>query len=113
MKHNKYLDLALKIENIGQSYLELLKLKSIHIVSGLGIKLMAGTVVVLLFIPCMVSFNLALALWLGGKLGKLYYGFLIISLAYLLCMVMFAIWLYYFKAKLKHAIIKYLLNIHL
>jgi hypothetical protein len=68
-----------KVETLGISSFELAKLKSIEASSSVAtslISVLSVTVMVVFFVTVL---NIGVALWLGDLLGKLYYGFFILS----------------------------------
>lgn len=72
-----------KVESFGRTSYELAKLKSLEastIVASSLISVLSVTIMAVLFI---IIFNIGIALWLGDLLGKVYYGFFIVAMFYL------------------------------
>lgn len=82
IKENLIEPLLERVEQYGKTSFELLKLKSIDKtadVSSILISRLLFTIVLSIFA---LTLNIAIALWLGDMLGKIYYGFLIVALFY-------------------------------
>lgn len=67
----------------GKVSLELVKLKAVDKTSDIVSSVVPHSVVVILFSSFMLFLNLGLAVFIGDLLGKLYYGFFIISAFYI------------------------------
>jgi hypothetical protein len=82
--HNLIDGLVKRITEFGQANIELIKLriidKTISIISALFPDLIVGTLLAIF----LFFLNLGLAFWLGNLLGKIYFGFLALSLVYLM-----------------------------
>ena len=68
----------------GKTTIELVKLKALDKTSDVVSSVVPHSVVLIVLSSFMLFLNLGIALWLGDLLGKLFYGFLIISGFYLL-----------------------------
>ena len=73
-----------RTKELGLAYFELIKLKTIdntiNFISAIFPDLIVGSLIIIF----LFFLNLGLALWLGTILGKIYFGFLAISLFYLI-----------------------------
>ena len=72
-------DLFVKAEKYATTNLELCKLKAVDksadIISTLGMHLVIGSFISL----CILILNVGVALWLGGRIGNLSYGFFVVA----------------------------------
>ena len=75
--------------------IELFKLKTIDKSSEIVSSLFAGIVITILIIFFLLLLNVGVALWIGGMLGRFYYGFFIVAGFYLVA----ALVLYIFRNK--------------
>ncbi len=71
-----------KVEDYGNTTIELMKLKAINksadIISSLALKIVLFAVITLFIIIA----NVGVSLWIGDLLGKSYYGFFIVAACY-------------------------------
>jgi ABC-type uncharacterized transport system fused permease/ATPase subunit len=86
MEDNKKLleSLVERATDYGKTSFELVKLQAVDKSSEVVSSVIPHTVVIILFSSFMLFLNLGLALWLGEILGKIFYGFFIVSAFYVL-----------------------------
>lgn len=68
----------------GKTSFDLVKLQAVDKSSEVVSSVIPHTVVLILFSSFMLFLNLGLALWLGEILGKIFYGFFVVSAFYIL-----------------------------
>jgi hypothetical protein len=73
-----------RLEVYGKTTIEISKLKVIEASIKVTTKIISKLSVVVIISLSILIFSLALALYLGDLLGKSYYGFLIVAIAYLI-----------------------------
>jgi hypothetical protein len=81
---NKLEALGEEAYDLAEAKLHLLKLKTVNktaAIASAGVWSISLFVLALLFV---LMVNIGLALWLGEKMGKAYYGFFVVSLVYIL-----------------------------
>jgi hypothetical protein len=98
-------------EDYVEARIGLLKLKAVDkfstLIASLGSAFFFAIIIFLFFF----SFNIGLAFWIGNLLGKIYYGFFIVSGFYLLVGLFFYLFRHkLLKNPLKNMVIKKLLN---
>jgi len=71
-----------KAEEYGKTSFELLKLKSIDKAADVSSQVISRLVIGIVVLIFTIFLNIAIALWLGDLLGKIYYGFLIVAAFY-------------------------------
>lgn len=71
-----------KAVDYGKTSIQLAKLRALSKASNLVSSYVAHSVVLVFIFIFLLFLNLGLAIWIGDILGKSYYGFLVISLAY-------------------------------
>ena len=71
-----------KIKILGLSTIELVKLRFYNKLTNVIALLITDLVVLLSVLVMLFFFNIALALWIGELLGKMYFGFLAVGLFY-------------------------------
>jgi hypothetical protein len=86
MEENRKLleSLVERATDYGKTSFELVKLQAVDKSSEVVSSIIPHTVVIILFSSFMLFLNLGLALWIGEVLGKLFYGFFIVSAFYVL-----------------------------
>jgi ABC-type uncharacterized transport system fused permease/ATPase subunit len=86
MEDNKKLleSLVERATDYGKTSFELVKLQAVDKTSEVVSSVVPHTVVIILFSSFMLFLNLGLALWLGDMLGKIFYGFFIVSAFYVI-----------------------------
>ena len=78
-----------QVENYGKITFQLSKLRAAAAAASGMSGLLSFTGVVVLMSMVVLMFNIGIAFWLGDYLGKVYYGFFIIALFYLVLAVGF------------------------
>ena len=77
-------NLVIRVKELSLAYIELIKLRTtdkvINIISAIFPDLIVGT----LFVIFLFFLHLGLAIWLGNVFGKIYFGFLLVALFYLI-----------------------------
>jgi hypothetical protein len=76
--------LVKRLTEFGLTYQELVKLKIVNKATNIISAIFPDLIVTTLFMIFLLFLNLGLALWLGDVLGKIYFGFLAVSLLYLM-----------------------------
>jgi hypothetical protein len=71
-----------KATEYGKSSYELAKLKALDKTSEILSTLLANSVVMVIISSFMLFLNLGLAFWIGEILGKIYFGFFVVSAFY-------------------------------
>jgi hypothetical protein len=66
----------------GKTSIELAKLKTLDKTTDIISSFIPLSVVIILFVSCLLFLNLGLALWLGELLGKTFYGFFMVPAFY-------------------------------
>ena len=74
--------LVKRLTEFGLTYLELIKLKTINKATNIVSAIFPDLIVSTLFMIFLFFLSLGLALWLGDVLGKIYLGFIAVSLFY-------------------------------
>lgn len=90
-----------------KSSYELAKLKALDKISDIVSGIIVNAIVFVLFVSFMIFLNLGLAFWLGEILGKIYYGFFVVAVFY----IVVAVFVYFFINKcLKKRICNYIIK---
>lgn len=84
-----------KIKIYGNTSYELAKLKSLEVTTIVASSLISALSITVMVVLFTIFFNIGMALWLGDLLGKVYYGFFIVAVFYLVVGVI----LYFFLRK--------------
>ena len=80
-----------KGEQYGKTTLELLKLKTLDKSSDVASNLVSWLIVFVFAVLFFLILNIGVVLWLGGLMGKSYYGFFAVSGFYALLALIFGI----------------------
>lgn len=99
-----------KFKDYGKTSMELVKLKSINKTSDILSTLLARLFLLLSMTFFLISFNIAVALWLGDLIGKTYDGFLIVAAFYGVVGVILYFIQPAMKARINDSIIRLILN---
>jgi fatty acid desaturase len=100
-----------KAEDFGKTSYEVIKLKVIDKTSDVISSFVPHSIVFVLVVSFLLFLNLGLAFWLGEILGKIYYGFFIVTAFYaVLAIVMHFLMHKWIKRLIWNSIIKLLLN---
>lgn len=95
-----------KAEAYGKTTLELYKLKALEAAIVISTTLITRLVIVVMVSMFALILNIGIALLIGDLLGKLYYGFFIVSAFYLVATVVFSSFLHqWIKKPLTNTII--------
>ncbi len=73
-----------KATDYGKTSFELVKLKALDKTTDVVSSLVPNSIVIILIASFLLFFNLALALWAGDILGRLFYGFFAVAAFYML-----------------------------
>lgn len=73
-----------RVTEFSMTYIELLKLKTIHKSTEVVSSVLPDLVVSILLFVFLLFINLGLAFWIGDLLGRIYQGFLIVAAFYLI-----------------------------
>jgi ABC-type multidrug transport system fused ATPase/permease subunit len=87
--------LYFRIKTFSSTSYELAKLKSLEVATSVATSLISVLSVTVMVVLFTIFFNIGMALWLGDLLGKVYYGFFIVAIFYLVVGVI----LYFFLRK--------------
>ena len=90
-EHSSIDALIEKGEQYGKTTLELLKLKTLDKSSDVASNLVSWLIVFVFAVLFFLIMNIGVALWLGGLMGKSYYGFFAVSGFYALLALIFGI----------------------
>jgi hypothetical protein len=95
----------------GKTTYELVKLKALDKTSEVVSSFIPHTIVILLIVSFMLFLNLGLAIWLGGILGKTFYGFFAVAAFYGLIGIVIHFFMHKWLKKLvSNYIIKHMLK---
>jgi fatty acid desaturase len=83
-KGNVFESLLEKVSEYGKTSYELVKLKAVDRTSDVVSSIVPHTIVFVLLVTFVLFLNLGVALWLGDILGKIFYGFFVVSAFYIL-----------------------------
>jgi Putative Actinobacterial Holin-X, holin superfamily III len=73
-----------RVSELSLAHIELIKLKAIDKTTGFISSIFPDFIIGILLSVFVLFLNLSLAFWLGKVLGEIFYGFLVVSLFYLL-----------------------------
>jgi len=100
-----------RVTDYFKTTVELVKLKAVEKISDLGAELIPNAFIIGIIISALLFLNIGLALWLGGILGNMYYGFLAVGAFHALLAIVFRLFFYKrLKQKFSRQIIKALLK---
>jgi hypothetical protein len=99
-----------KAEAYSKTSFEILKLKALEKTADLASTLVSRYLLTIVIVFFAITINIAIALWLGELLGKVYYGFLVVASCYALAAIILLIIHPFIKRKVNNAIIKQLFN---
>jgi hypothetical protein len=99
-----------KAEAYSTTSLELIKLKALDKTAGVASALISGSLFTIIVSIFVLTINIAIALWLGELLGKVYYGFLVVAACYALAAIILLVMHPLIKKSINNAIIKQLFN---
>ena len=83
-----------KVELYSKTSFELSKLKALETTTMVASTVLSRLTIIVVFSMFMLFFNIGIALFVGELLGRSYYGFLIVSGAYLLAGIILHFFLY-------------------
>jgi hypothetical protein len=99
-----------RAEQYGKTNFELLKLKTLDKTADISSGLISRLFLAIVLLLCIITLNIAGALWLGSMLGKNYYGFLVVASFYGLIAIILLFIHPVIKARVKDAVIIQILN---
>ncbi len=99
-----------RVEQFTKTNFELIKLKSIDKSAELASIIISRLVLVFMVSFFLITLTIATSLWLGDLLGKIYYGFFIVSGIYGILGIVFYFIQASIKEKFNNSIIKQILN---
>ena len=99
-----------KAEAYSKTSFEILKLKTLHKTADVTSTLVSRSLFTIVISFFAFTINIAIALWLGEVLGKMYYGFLVVASCYALVAIILLIIHPYIKTRANNAIIRQLFN---
>jgi hypothetical protein len=103
-------DLIASAEQYNKINLGLLKLKSIDKTADIVSTLTSRTLLVITISIVLLMLTITASLWLGELLGKYYYGFLLVSIAYAILGILLLLVHKHIKSNVADRIIKQMLN---
>ena len=110
-KNNGIKNMFENVQDYFDTKIDLIKLKAVEKVSESISSIASGLVIMVILTLFFILLNIGLALWIGEYLGKIYYGFLILSGFYGLVGLIFYLsrdkWL---KSPIQNGIINKILN---
>lgn len=77
-------ELFYKLRDYGDTRIELFKLKSLHKITGVLSSLIVSVILIGLLSLIILCFTIGFAILLGAWLGKMYYGFFIMAIIYII-----------------------------
>lgn len=77
-------ELVGKIEDYGRTSVELSKLKAVQTTARIAGRLASNSIFILILSMFILVLSIGISFWVGDALGETYYGFFIVSGAYLL-----------------------------
>ena len=99
-----------KAEAYSTTSFEIIKLKAFDKTAGVTSALLSRSLFTIIISFFALTINIAIALWLGELLGKVYYGFLIVAACYALAAIILLVIHPLIKKSINNAIIKQLFN---
>ena len=99
-----------KVQQYGDTSYQLIKLKCIQKTSDVASSIISRFFLILIFSLFAFSITVAIALWIGDFLGKIYYGFFIVAGVYFLFGIVFYFMHPFIKKQTTNSIVKQLLN---
>ena len=109
-KTNLFDPLLERAEAYSKSSFELLKLKTLEKTADVSSTLASRSLLTIVLAFFALTINIAIALWLGELMGKIYYGFLVVAACYALAGIVLLILHPFIKAGVNNVIIKQLFN---
>jgi len=97
-------------EAYSRTGMELIKLKTLDKTAAVSTSLITTSLFTIIVSFIVFTVNIAIALWLGDLLGKIYYGFLVIAACYALAGIILLIIHPFVKSRVSNAVIRQLLN---
>ena len=99
-----------KAEAYTATSFKLIQLKALDKTAGVTSALLSRSLLTIIISFFALTINIAIALWLGELLGKVYYGFLVVGACYALTAVILLVIHPLIKKSINNAIIKQLFN---
>lgn len=99
-----------KAEAYTTTSFKIIKLKALDKTAGVTSALLSRSLLTIIISFFALTINIAIALWLGELLGKVYYGFLVVGACYALTAVILLVIHPLIKKSINNAIIKQLFN---
>jgi hypothetical protein len=96
-----------RVSELSLAQIELIKLRIIDRTTGFISSIVSDLIVCALLVIFLIFLNLGLAFWLGKVLGEIYFGFLAVSLFYLLLGLASHLFI---KREFKKAVANYLIR---
>jgi hypothetical protein len=90
-----------KATTYGKTSLKLIKLKAVQRASVMAPAIITKLITIILMSLFLLVLTIAVAIWLGDMLGKMYYGFFIVAGFYLLLVLCFQL---FFKKGMKRSL---------
>jgi len=103
-------DLIQTAEKYAKTNLELFKLKTISKSAEVGSSIILKLIVFSVVLIMLIVFSIGLALWIGDLLGKIYFGFFIVAVFYVLVTLVLHFIPNIIKSPAKHFLIVNMLN---
>ena len=108
VKINTIEPLLARVEEYGKTSIELLKLKSLDKTADVTSTLISRLLFMVIILIFAFSLNIAAALWLGNRLGKNYFGFLLVAAFYALIGTILFFTQHKIKIRINNLMISYL-----
>ncbi|MDI1233721.1 MAG: hypothetical protein PSX81_05530 [bacterium] len=99
-----------KAEDFAKTSLELLKLQSVDKTAELASSFISRLIFSLIALIALLSFNIAVALWIGMITGHNFYGFSIVAAFYTLCAIIIYFLHPTIKSNIYNAIVSKIMN---
>jgi hypothetical protein len=108
---NRFVTLFERAADYGKTSLELAKLQAVKETSDVVSTWVPHTIVLVFISTCIMLFSLGLALWIGGEIGNIYYGFFIVAASYgVIALALHFIFHKWIKKHIRQCLIKKILN---
>lgn len=99
-----------KATQYGKTSYELMKMQSLHKTAALASTLISRFILAIVFSFFALILSIGIALWLGGWMGKTYYGFFVVAAFYGLAVVILFLIFPFIKARVNNSIIAQMFN---
>lgn len=99
-----------RFKDYGKTSLELVKLRSVDKTADLLSMLISRLLYILTIVISLITFNIAISLWLGNIMGKTYDGFLVVAAFYAVVALILYLMQPSIKARVNDSIIRLMIK---